>query len=71
MFLNHLGENVPLVMLIKKRRTKLTKIQSKKNYKYITSMMRLKDERKYIKMRKSGYIQRAKVQVSFLFFVYF
>ena len=43
-------KNVHLVMLIKKSRTKLIKILSKKCYKSIISMKRQKAEWKYIKM---------------------
>lgn len=37
------------------------KILSKKNYKYTTTMKRLKAERKYIKMIKGSYVWKAKL----------
>lgn len=61
---NHIGENVPLVMLILKNGTKLIKMSSRKHYKYITSIRRLKVEMKYIKMVKSDRLE-SRIMVSF------
>lgn len=54
-------ENGHLVMLIKNSGAKLIKILSKKSYKRITCMKRLKSERKYIKMIKKWLCLESKI----------